>query len=138
MFKIDTINRVIDGDTVELTILVEEYNSTFDLTLGVKLPIVVRLFGIDAPEIKNYSDNHPLEKILGLQLKKYVKFLLSEPRDYMFDYKGKKDSFGRYLGDIVIDGISLTNFLLNKGIVAHYGEKYKWGEADKHKFIDLS
>ena len=87
-----TINRVVDGDTVDVDI---------DLGFGVTLKDErVRIMGIDTPESRT-SDK--VEKVFGLASKERLKSLLGETAVLKTqinkngeDLKGK---FGRVLGD---------------------------------------
>ena len=87
-----TINRVVDGDTVDVDI---------DLGFGITLTDErVRIMGIDTPESRT-SDK--VEKVFGLASKERLKSLLGETAVLKTqinkngeDMKGK---FGRILGD---------------------------------------
>jgi len=87
-----TINRVVDGDTVDVDI---------DLGFGITLTDErVRIMGIDTPESRT-SDK--VEKVFGLASKERLKSLLGETAILKTqinkngeDMKGK---FGRILGD---------------------------------------
>jgi len=93
--------RVIDGDTVD---------GVIDLGFGVSLKERVRLYGINAPEIrlqksiKNLEDRK-LEKERGLKAKKRLTELLkhgaAQPEGlYINTFLDKKGKYGRVLGDI--------------------------------------
>ena len=81
------INRVVDGDTVDVDI---------DLGFGVWLRDErVRLTGIDAPEIRTRDLE---EKAAGFASKEFVESILPEGSKQVLisrDFKGK---FGRILG----------------------------------------
>ena len=101
------INRVVDGDTVDV-----------DIDLGFNIWIFnerVRLYGIDAPESRT-SDRE--EKIFGMASKEYLNELL--PVDSRvtlvtkeYDAQGK---FGRILGSFrlsngkMIDDLMIENY----------------------------
>ena len=90
-----TINRVVDGDTVDVDI---------DLGFGITLTDErVRIMGIDTPESRT-SDK--VEKVFGLASKERLKSLLGETAVLKTqinkngeDMKGK---FGRILGDFSV------------------------------------
>lgn len=96
--------RVIDGDTVEVMI---------DLGLSVFKKIIIRLYGINAPEMKTVE---------GVIARDYLKYLFSdqvmnETKDwYIETYKDRKDKYGRYLGTIYPDGV-LSNESINMRMV---------------------
>jgi micrococcal nuclease len=113
-----TINRVIDGDTVDI-----------DVDLGFNVIIAderVRIMGIDTPESRT-SDK--VEDIFGEAAKARVKELLSgdvllktEVSKSGEDMKGK---FGRILGDFIIKNCKgedkrLTEILIEEGHAVPY------------------
>lgn len=114
------VNRVIDGDTVDVDI---------DLGFGVwMMDERVRIMGIDTPESRT-SDK--VEDLFGEAAKARVKELLlageytilkTEVNKDGEDMKGK---FGRILGDFVIEGVDdrrLTDILIEEGhAVAYFG-----------------
>jgi micrococcal nuclease len=111
------VNKVIDGDTVDVDI---------DLGFGVVLTDErVRIMGIDTPESRTRDK---VEKLFGLASKKRLKELLSkycvlktEINKNGEDMKGK---FGRVLGDFVAaDGRMITDILIEEGFaVAYHGQ----------------
>jgi len=111
------VNKVIDGDTVDVDI---------DLGFGVVLTDErVRIMGIDTPESRTRDK---VEKLFGLASKKRLKELLSkycvlktEINKNGEDMKGK---FGRVLGDFVAtDGRMITDILVEEGYaVAYHGQ----------------
>ena len=114
-----TINRVVDGDTVDVDI---------DLGFGVTLKDErVRIMGIDTPESRT-SDK--VEKVFGLASKERLKSLLGETAVLKTqinkngeDMKGK---FGRVLGDFnVYDAANdiwkpATQILIEEGHAVPY------------------
>lgn len=86
--------KVIDGDTVDLTI---------DLGFNIHHKSRFRLYGINAPERK--------DKEVWLASKNYLNKMMAEffPRITANTVKDKKDKYGRYLVNLVSD----TNFNLN-------------------------
>jgi endonuclease YncB( thermonuclease family) len=80
--------RVIDGDTIHAEVA---------LGFGVFLREPIRILGINAPEIRT-SD--PEEKNRGLESKKFVEKELQKAAKTVLLSDGKRDKFGRLLGDI--------------------------------------
>lgn len=109
------INRIVDGDTVDV-----------DIDLGFDIWIRdqrIRLKGIDAPESRTRD---PIEKIYGLAAKTKLIALLSPDFGYN---KGilrvasvsSKGKYGRILGDFIVkDGESVVDILISE----HYGVPY--------------
>lgn len=108
------INRVVDGDTVDVDI---------DLGFGIVLTDErVRVMGIDTPESRT-SDK--IEKVFGIAAKERLKELIgkksilkTEINKNGEDMKGK---FGRVLGDFITkDGHMCTDILINEGHAVKY------------------
>jgi len=107
------LDRVVDGDTIR-----------FNIDLGFKIfhKEIIRLKGVDAPEIKTEEGKKSL-KILNNLLKNLPFFIIKTM---------KIDIYGRYVADVFFDetmsqsdpqkiadeGIYLNQLLLNKGSVA--------------------
>lgn len=103
--------RVLDGDTID-----------FDIDLGFSMWIHkerVRLYGIDAPEIKKYRGVTDEEKALGLALKATLELMLPVGAFVTLEtHADKKGKFGRYLGVVVLeDGTHLNDWLVEEGLV---------------------
>jgi len=113
------VTRVVDGDTVDIDI---------DLGFGVWLHKErVRIYGIDTPESRTRDLE---EKKFGLMAKDFVKkFVKGDKRNIKsniilrtqkYDAKGK---FGRILGDIIVDGTSLSDTMIKEHhAVPYYGQ----------------
>jgi micrococcal nuclease len=112
-----TVNRVVDGDTVDVDI---------DLGFGIVLTDErVRIMGIDTPESRT-SD--PIEKVFGLASKNRLKELLGPEAilrtQVNKDGEDMKGKFGRVLGDFVtvINGEQkmVTEVLIEEGHAVPY------------------
>lgn len=86
-YNIKKIDRVVDGDTVYLTV---------DLGFYVDYRVRLRVEGIDAPEVRGS------EKIEGLKVKEYAIGILANQETLILRTTGKPDKYGRWLGDIFI------------------------------------
>jgi len=109
------IIRIIDGDTVE-------FEAAFLLDpLPKKLSL--RVWGVDTPE-KGGRAECKKEADMGDAASKFTKDLLAKAKStkiviYEWDKFG-----GRVLGDVLIDGNSLTKMLIEKGFAReYYGDK---------------
>ena len=112
-----TVNKVIDGDTVDVDI---------DLGFGVVLTDErVRIMGIDTPESRT---RNKIEKLFGLAAKRRLKELLSKQcvlkTEINKDGEDMKGKFGRVLGDfIAADGRLVTDIMIEEGhAVAYHGQ----------------
>lgn len=109
-----TVNRVVDGDTVDVDI---------DLGFGIVLTDErVRIMGIDTPESRT-SDK--VEKVFGLASKERLKQLLGKRAvlrtQIAKDGEDMKGKFGRILGDFVApDGRLVTEVMIEEGHCVPY------------------
>ena len=110
------VTRVVDGDTVDVDI---------DLGFGVWLHKErVRIYGIDTPESRTRDLE---EKKYGLAAKEFVKEFVRDKggsnivlRTQKYDAKGK---FGRILGDIIVDKVSMSETMIKEHhAVPYYGQ----------------
>jgi micrococcal nuclease len=102
-----TINRVIDGDTVDCDI---------DLGFGVVLADErVRIMGIDTPESRT-SDK--VEKVFGLAAKKRLKELLGKQcilkTQIAKNGEDMKGKFGRILGDFMSEDDRMVTHIMEE------------------------
>jgi micrococcal nuclease len=108
-YKVKKINKVIDGDTVDLDI---------DLGFGVTLSHRVRLKDIDAAEIRTKDLT---EKAEGLAAKAWLEKELSREGEWIIETT-KEDKYGRILGTLYLvgDPVTLNERMLNEGIAKPY------------------
>ena len=108
------INRVIDGDTVDV-----------DIELGFDIVLTgqrVRIMGIDTPESRT-SD--AIEKVFGIAAKNRLKELLGNSgilrTQIEKDGDDAKGKFGRILGDFIApDGRMVTEIMIEEGHCVPY------------------
>jgi micrococcal nuclease len=111
------IMRVIDGDTVE-------FEAPF-LVDPLPKKLSIRVWGVDTPE-KSFRAKCEKEAAMGAEASQFTKDLVANAKTtqisiYQWDKFG-----GRVLGDVLIDGQSLTKMLLDKGYAREY-----YGDAKK-------
>ena len=85
-YKVKSIDKVIDGDTVDVTI---------DLGFNLLHKLRVRLTGIDAPENRTLDLE---EKAKGIMSREFLKDTLENAK-YLTLETTKTGKYGRYLGD---------------------------------------
>jgi endonuclease YncB( thermonuclease family) len=100
------ILRVVDGDTVEI-----EAPFLID-PLPKKLSI--RVWGVDTPE-KGGRASCEKEAELGAAASKFTKDLVANAKTTQINLYQWDKFGGRVLGDVLIDGQSLTKMLIEKG-----------------------
>jgi micrococcal nuclease len=108
-YKIKKINRIIDGDTVDL-----------DINLGFNISITqrVRLKDINAPEIRTLDLE---EKAKGIEAKEWLEKELSREGEWVIE-TFKEDKYGRILGTLYLVGepVTVNERMLNEGIAKPY------------------
>ena len=118
------INRVVDGDTIDVTI---------DLGFDLYKKERVRVAGIDTPE-KRTRDLE--EKALGIDATNYLKKKLEdtiagdEELTIRTELKGGMGKYGRLLGWLYIgeDSVSINEVMINEG----YAWAYDGGTKQKN------
>ena len=85
-YKVRSIDKVIDGDTVDVTI---------DLGFNLLQQVRVRLTGIDAPENRTLDLE---EKAKGIMAREFLKDTLENAK-YLTLETTKTGKYGRYLGN---------------------------------------
>ena len=108
-YKVKKINRIIDGDTVDLDI---------DLGFGVTLSHRVRLKDINAAETKTLDLE---EKAKGVAAKEWLKKELSREGEWVIETV-KEDKYGRILGTLYLvgDPVTVNERMLNEGVAGPY------------------
>jgi micrococcal nuclease len=108
-YKIKKINKIIDGDTVDLDI---------DLGFRITLSQRVRLKGINAPEIRTLNTE---EKEKGLAAKEWLQKELSREGEWVIETT-KEDKYGRILGTLYLvgDPVTVNERMLNEGVADPY------------------
>jgi endonuclease YncB( thermonuclease family) len=116
-----TVVRVIDGDT--LVVLPAPHEPLLDED-NARLRIVVRLLGVDAPELRA---DHECEREAARRATEFVRRLLAEARDIRL-VPGPLDRYGRTLGRITADGRDLGHALIEAGLARPYkgGRRKPW------------
>ena len=125
-YKIASVDRVVDGDTIDITI-----NLGFDLSIKQR----VRVAGVDTPE-KRTSD-HEVEKPLGIDA---TNWLTNKLRDAAAESRGlmvrtelgnsATGKYGRLLGWLYVgdDVVSLNEQMIAEG----YAWPYDGGSKNKN------
>ena len=108
-YKIKEINKIVDGDTIDVTI---------DLGFGISSKQRVRLKGVDAAETRTLD---LVEKKRGLQAKLWLERELSHEGEWIIETH-KEDKYGRILGILYLSGdpVTINERMLNEGIADAY------------------
>jgi micrococcal nuclease len=118
-YRVKQVLKVVDGDTIDVII---------DLGFDVSFTSRVRLAGIDTPESRTTDAR---EKILGLEVKEYLKKALDGATDIVIrtEKADSSEKYGRILGWLFINRQtdSLNTELVNKG----YAWTYDGGTKSK-------
>ena len=126
VYRIKSITKVVDGDTIDANI---------DLGFDISLTKRIRLAGIDSPESRTTNLK---EKALGLETKEWLKKTLEDAKDILIKTE-KPDStekYGRIIGHLFINGqdTSLNNQMIDEG----YALAYEGGKKDMDLELLLS
>jgi endonuclease YncB( thermonuclease family) len=113
------ITRVIDGDTVA-------FQAPF-LPDPLKKELAVRIFGVDTPE-KGHRAKCPAEAQRGTAATEFTKQAVANSKQRQVALMDWDKFGGRVLGDVILDGKSLRNELIQRGFAReYYGEaKTSW------------
>jgi micrococcal nuclease len=103
-----TLDRVIDGDTVDLVI---------DLGFDITIKQTVRLNGINTPEL--HSTN-PTEKAAAEKAKARLNELLTGQPLIVNTKKDSREKYGRLLAEIFINNTSVNQQMLTEGLGVAY------------------
>lgn len=123
-YRVKQILKVVDGDTIDVVI---------DLGFDISFTSRVRLAGIDTPESRTTDAR---EKILGLEVKEYLKKALEGATDIVIrtEKADSSEKYGRILGWLFVNKEtgSLNMELVNKGYAWSYD-----GGTKKKDFEEL-
>jgi micrococcal nuclease len=111
------ITRVLDGDTVA-------FKANF-LPDPLKKELSIRIYGVDTPE-KGAKAKCPQENEMGIAATKFTGKVVNEATKRQVVIMSWDKYGGRVLGDIILDGKSLRDLLIQKGYAREY-----FGEAKK-------
>ena len=121
-YKVASVDRVIDGDTIDITI-----NLGFNLSIKQR----VRVAGVDTPE-KRTSD-HDVEKPLGIDATNWLEEKLEGTDNLMVRTElgsGASGKYGRLLGWLYVDDEAVS---LNEQMIAEgYAWAYDGGTKNKN------
>ena len=115
-FTVSQVISVYDGDTFRVDI------DELSPIAGKNIPI--RVNGVDTPEIRGECDS---EKELAIEARDYVAGLL-ESADEILLVNIERGKYFRILAVVMIDGVNLTELLIDKGLGYAYtgGTKKSW------------
>lgn len=113
------LTRVIDGDTVA-------FEAKW-LPDPLKKELSIRVFGVDTPE-KGHRAKCPKENELGQAASAFTKQVISQSTQRQIILMSWDKYGGRVLGDVILDGKSLRNMLIQQGYAReYYGDaKQSW------------
>ena len=107
--------KFYDGDTVNLVL---------DLGFDLKLYQKCRLLGIDTFEIRGGTKQTKAAGYLGkAKAKEFVDNLIALDKPVAFHCLAKKGKFGRALGDLICEGESLCEYLVEQRLACRYDGK---------------
>ena len=96
---------VYDGDTVTAMV---------DLGFYHFQQMKFRLYGTNTPEIRGE------EREQGLIVRDILRSMILDKEVIINSYKDKQEKYGRYLANIVIDGVDVNHWLVQNGHAQEY------------------
>ena len=100
-----TVLRIVDADTIDLLI---------DCGFNIMRKERIRIARIDAWETRGE------ERVKGLEAKKYVESLMPVGTEVMVQTGKMKGKYGRYIGEVSVDGENLlSDLLVENGHAVH-------------------
>lgn len=112
------VSKVIDGDTIELLTKENPYNHIAKLK--------IRLYGIDAPELKQAYGKEAKEFLSALILKQEVSLIIEN-----------KDKYDRFVGTLFLKGQDINKEMVKNGYAHAYesfSKKYLAEQANAKMF----
>ncbi|EIJ6626548.1 thermonuclease family protein [Campylobacter upsaliensis] len=115
------VSRVIDGDTIELLAKTSKTNPYNHIA-----KLKIRLYGIDAPELKQAYGKEAKEFLSALVLKQEVSLIIEN-----------KDKYDRFVGTLFLKGQDINKEMVKNGYAHAYesfSKKYLAEQADAKMF----
>lgn len=115
------VSKVIDGDTIELLAKTSKENPYNHIT-----KLKIRLYGIDAPELKQAYGKEAKEYLSALVLKQEVSLIIEN-----------KDKYNRFVGTLFLKGQDINKEMVKNGYAHAYesfSKKYLAEQADAKMF----
>lgn len=115
------VSRVIDGDTIELLAKTSKTNPYNHIA-----KLKIRLYGIDAPELKQAYGKEAKEYLSALVLKQEVGLIIEN-----------KDKYDRFVGTLFLKGQDINKEMVKNGYAHAYesfSKKYLAEQADAKMF----
>ena len=126
-YRVKSINRIIDGDTIDVTI---------DLGFSININQRIRVAGIDSPEKRT---RNIAEKALGLDATEWMTKHLENASDLIIKtaVEGSMGKYGRVLGWLFIGNseVSLNEKMIAEGFAWRYDGGTK--EKDLQELINI-
>jgi micrococcal nuclease len=111
VYPVSSVRRIHDGDT---------FTATLDLGFNTFREVVVRLAGLDTPEVTGAS------KPAGLAVLHWAANRIIESKDLTLESR-EVDKYGRSLGVLYLNGVSLNKQLIDKGMALAYDGRNRAG-----------
>jgi micrococcal nuclease len=99
------IIEVYDGDTITAMV---------DLGFFHFQQMKFRLYGINTPEIRGE------EREQGIIVRDILRAMILDKEVTINSYKDKQEKYGRYLANIIIDGLDVNLWLVQNGYAKEY------------------
>ena len=104
-YKVKEIVKVYDGDTITVIL---------DLGFNITKLEVIRLALIDTPEVR--GDERPDGLISRDWLRERLATAMEENGITIRTFKDSKGKYGRYIGEVFVDEVSINKQLVTEGL----------------------
>ena len=123
LYRIKSFDGNYDGDTFKLEL---------DLGYGIFIAASCRLLGADTPEMRGGTDE---SKAAARLAKKFVHEFISAgiTGEGAFFLSHELDKYGRPLGDVIVDNVSLKSLLISESLAVPYFGQNKADVAKLHE-----
>ena len=90
----------------------------------------IRLLELDTPEISKPKCEK--EYLRGIEARDFINQLIEDANSIIIETDYSKDYFGRTLAYLIVDGVDVSNLIIEQGMGVKYqkGEKNDWCKID--------
>ncbi len=104
-YKVKEVIKVYDGDTITVIL---------DLGFNVTKLEIIRFAWINAPELRGEEHDQ------GIISRDFVREQIKNARNITIKtFKDHKGKYGRYIGEVYVDGVNLNKMLVSEGLAEY-------------------
>jgi len=104
-YKVKEVIKVYDGDTITVIL---------DLGFNVTKLEIIRFAWINAPELRGEEHDQ------GIISRDFVREQIKKAENITIKtFKDHKGKYGRYIGEVYVDGVNLNKMLVSEGLAEY-------------------